>query len=469
MTASQIWLIASVAVYMLFMLGIGFWTSKRIQDTKDYIVAGGKMGWWLSLGTIFATWFGAETCMGSSRTAFEQGILGVIADPFGAGLCLILAGLFFAKVFHRLKAETIVDFFEQRYGKKVAGLLSLLYIPVYLGWIGGQLLAFGIILHSLTGLPVMPSVLISTAVVILYTYWGGMWADAVTDLYQMIFILIGLLVLFPVLVNDLGGIPAIMAKIPESYFHFYPHTDSKLTWLNYIQAWMMVGIGSLPAQDLFQRMMAPKSESMAQRASILAGVLYMVIGLIPVLLGIFGRVAMPESTGESILIDLAQKYLSMPLMALMVGALLSAIMSSADSALLAPAGIIGHNIVSYLKPGASEELQLKWCHRSILIVGVLSLILALYFQNIYALCMHAWGILLVGVAAPMIAGVYWKRATTAGAVSGAMAGIATWITLSWTLPEGYPTHLFGFLASVIALIAVSLLSPVSMSQRRDVR
>lgn len=459
MSLSQVWLIVSVAVYMLFMLGIGYWTSRRIKDTKDYIIAGGKMGWWLSLGTIFATWFGAETCMGSSRTAFEKGILGVIADPFGAGLCLVLAGLFFAKIFHNLRAETIVDFFEQRYGRKVAVILSLLYIPVYLGWIGGQLLAFGIILHALTGLPVMFSVLISTAVVILYTYWGGMWADAVTDFYQMIFILIGLMILFPILVGDLGGFSAIVAKIPRSYFYFYPHTDSKMEWLIYVQAWMMVGIGSLPAQDLFQRMMAPKSAVMARNASIVAGLMYVVIGLIPVLLGIFGRVAMPESTGDTILIDLAQKYLPTPLMAVMVGALLSAIMSSADSALLAPAGIIGHNIVCFLKPDAGEGLQLKWCHRSILIVGILSLMLALYFQNIYTLCMNAWGILLVGVAAPMIAGAYWARATTAGAFSGIICGILSWILFNFFLPEGVPTYLFAFVISWVALVVVSLFTP----------
>lgn len=458
MTSKQIWLITSIAMYMVFMLGIGFWTSRRIRNTKDYIIAGGKMGWWLSLGTLFATWFGAETCMGSSSTAFQKGILGVIADPFGAGLCLMLAGIFFAKIFHNMKAETVVDFFEKRYGRKMAAALSLLYIPVYLGWIGGQLLAFGLILHALTGLPVMLSVLVSTGVVILYTYWGGMWADAVTDLYQMIFILLGLVILFPVLVHDLGGFQVVMTRIPAAYFHFYPHSVSKLDWLNYLQAWMMVGIGSLPAQDLFQRMMAPRTASLAQRASILAGLLYMVIGLIPVLLGIFGKVAMPQSTGENILIELAQKYLSTPLMALMIGALLSAIMSSADSALLAPAGIIGHNIVSYLKPGASEALQLKWCHRSILIVGILSLVLALYFRNVYALCMHAWGFLLVGVAAPMIAGVYWKRATTEGAVAGAFAGIFSWILLSLLLPDGYPTHLFGFLISSGMLVLVSYLT-----------
>ncbi len=461
MTAEQKWLIASVSVYMLVMLGIGFWSSRSIKDTRDYIVAGGRMGWWLSIGTIFATWFGAETCMGSSQTAYQEGILGVISDPFGAGLCLILAGLFFAKAFHAMKAQTIVDFYEQRFGGRFAALLSVLYIPVYIGWVAGQLLAFGFILHALTGLNETQAILISTGVVIVYTYLGGMWADAVTDLYQMIFILIGLLILFPLLVHDLGGLESIRQQIPESYFHFYPHSSSWLAWLNYIQAWMLVGIGSLPAQDLFQRMMAPRSGEMARRASLTAGLMYLVIGFIPVLLGIFGRVAIPESTGPSILIELAQKYLSLPLMAIMVGALLSAIMSSADSALLAPAGIIGHNIVSFLRPGISEVQQLKWCRYSILIIGAFSLALALYFQNIYELCTNAWGILLVGGAAPMIAGLYWKRATTIGATAAVVCGTATWITLTIMMDEEFPAQLCGFVASWVALIVGSLVSSKS--------
>lgn len=459
MTETRMWLMGSVAVYMTVMLLIGFWTSTKIRNTKDYIVAGSRMGWWLSIGTIFATWFGAETCMGSSRTAFEKGILGVIADPFGAGLCLILAGIFFARFFHKLGIETIVDFFEQRYGRKVAWGMSLLYIPVYLGWIGGQLLAFGFILKTLTGMPVMLSVVVSAAVVVVYTYAGGMWADAITDVVQMGAILIGFLVLFPVLIADLGGFAAIKAKIPAEFFYVTPHSSATFDWLRYVEAWMIVGIGSLPAQDLLQRMMSPRSASMARWASITAGSLYIVIGLIPVLLGIFGRVALPESNGDSILIDLSQKYLPLPLMALVVGALISAIMSTADSALLAPAGIIGRNILPYLKADASEDLKLKWCKWSIPIVAVLSLILALYFKNIYALCLNSWGILLVGVAAPMIAGVYWKMASTAAAIASAVAGTGSWILFTAFLPDGTPNNLFGFLVSCVVLVVVTLAAP----------
>lgn len=458
MTKNYIWIIGGVALYMVIMLLIGFWASKRVKDTKDYIVAGGRFGWMLSIGTIFATWFGAETCMGSSGTAYHKGILGIIVDPFGAGLCLVISGLFFARFFRGLNIETIIDYFEMRYGKNASWFLSLVYIPVYLGWVGAQLLAFGYILSSLTGLPLMPSILISTAVVLIYTYSGGMWADAMTDLFQMIILIAGLLIIFPILVKDIGGFSYAFSKTPKEFLYFYPRSKSSLDWLNYLQAWMIVGLGSLPAQDLFQRIMSPMNASISKWASILSGFLYVAIGMVPVFLGIFGRIALPKSSGESVLIELSLRYLSAPLIALMLGALLSAIMSSADSALLAPASIIGHNIVPSLKPNASEKMRLEWCKWSVPLLGILSLTLALYFKNIYRLCQESWGVLLTGVTAPMIAGVYWKKANTKGALIGAGAGIVSWILFKVFTPKTYPHNLLGFVVSFVVLIGVSIVT-----------
>jgi SSS family transporter len=458
MTRTQIWLSVSVGLYMLVMLGIGYWARRKIKGTADYIIAGSRLGWWLSIGTIFATWFGAETCMGSSRTACERGFLGVIADPFGAGLCLVLAGLLFAKFFHERRYETIVDFFEERYGRFLARAMSVLYMPVYVGWVAAQLLAFGIILNTLTGLPYTTSIVISTVVVVIYTYWGGMWAVSVTDLVQMVIIIIGLLTLFPIMLGHVGGLDGLRAKVPEDFFHIYPRSHAPLDWLNYFQAWIIVGLGSLPGQDLFQRMVSPKTPRVAKWSSIWAGVLYVLIGLMPVYLGIMGRVALPDGKPDSVLVDLTLKYLPTPLIALMIGALLSAIMSTVSAALLAPAGIIGHNILPRLKPGASDAQQLRWCKWSIPIVAAASLAIALYFQNIYTLCTQSWGILLVGVVAPMFAGVYWKKATTPGAIAGALAGTVSWIAFTVCLPENYPSNLFGLAVSCVAVVVVSLLT-----------
>jgi len=451
----RILILIGVAGYIVLILGIGWRASRRIQNDKDFIIAGGRLGWALSIGTIFATWFGAETCMGSSGTAFQKGILGVIADPFGAGLCLILAGLFFAKKFKERNYETIIDFFEDRYGIRVAKIFSVVYLPVYLGWIGAQLLAFGFILNSLTGFPLLPSVLIATGVVLVYTFLGGMWADTMADFFQMFIILAGLLVLFPILVKDLGGFGAIRAKIPDSFFHFYPHDRSPASWLHYVQAWMMVGIGSLAAQDLFSRIMAAKNVTISRGSAIVSGLLYITIGLIPVLLGIFGRIAILESSGESILIELALKYLSPLLIALLVGALLGAIMSSADSAILAPSSIIGHNIVPLIKPDASEKLKLTACRMSVPFLGIISLVLALYFKSVYRLAQESWGILLVGIAAPMILGVYWKKTTASGALTGCACGVAAWIGMKVFYPDS-PGNLIGFFVSLAATALVSL-------------
>lgn len=459
MTETRWWLIGSVAVYMAAMLLIGFWTSLKIKDTKDYIVAGSRLGWWLSIGTIFATWFGAETCMGSSRTAYEKGFPGIIADPFGAGLCLVLAGIFFARFFHQRNYRTIVDFFEARYGRFVARGMSMLYIPVYVGWVAAQLLAFGIILNTLTGMPFMAAVVVSTAVVVIYTYWGGMWAVSVTDTVQMVIIILGLAVLFPILLAKVGGFAGLRANVPEDFFHLYPRDRAPLPWLNYFQAWIMVGIGSLPGQDLFQRMVSPKNPFVARWSSIWAGILYVLVGLLPVYLGIMGRVVLPDGKPDSVLVDLTVKYLPLPMIGVMIGALLSAIMSTVSAALLAPAGIIGLNLVSQLKPDASEALKLRWCKWSIPLIGVAALLIALYFKNIYTLCTQSWGILLVGVAAPMIAGVYWKKASTAAAISSAVAGTASWILFTLFLPDGSPGNLFGFLVSCVVLVVVSLAAP----------
>ncbi len=464
MNETQIWIVVGVAFYMAAMLLIGWWAGRRVHDTRDYIVAGGRLGWLLSIGTLFATWFGAETCMGSSSAAFHKGFLGVIADPFGAGLCLILSGLFFARYFRERDFQTIIDFFTFRYGARPAAFFSLFYVPAYLGWIGAQLLAFGIILNSLTGLPLLPSIVVSTAVVLVYTYSGGMWADTLTDFFQMIVLVAGLLILFPLFLRDWGGFAALKEQVPAEFFYLYPRSRSSLDWLNYAQAWIIVGLGSLPAQDLFQRSMAPKSPAVARWSSVIGGVLYIGIGLLPVLLGIFGRVAMPGSEGESVLIAVSREYLPPPLVALMVGALLSAIMSSADSALLAPASIIGRNVVPHFKPSAGERERLAWCKGSVIVLGFLSLVLAVYFKNIYRLCQESWGILLVGLAAPMAAGVYWKKATPRGAVSAALAGTAAWLAFKIFLPEGYPHNLLGFLVSVAALVAVSLAGPSPASQ-----
>ncbi len=458
MTIEQIWITIGVVFYMTIMLSVGVIVSRMVKTTADYIIAGQRLSWGLSIGTIFATWFGAETCMGSASTAYEKGILGVIADPFGAGLCLILSGIFFVGIFHKFKINTIIDFFQIKFGKNVSMFITIFYLPVYIGWIGAQMLAFGTVLHSLTNIPITPAIFISAIVVIFYTYSGGMWADAVTDFIQMGFIIICFgIVLLNINNSYAGGILELGKKVPAEMFNFYPKTTSSMEWLKYVEAWMIVGLGSLGGQDLLSRIMAARTVTIARWSSVIAGFLYWTVGLIPVLLGIYGRVLLPNYQGESILMDLSIKYLPLPLIALMVGGLLSAIMSTVDTAMLAPASIIGNNIVPFIKPSVNDKTKLFWCKISVPVLGIISLLLALYFKNIYVLCLESWTILLTSFTAPLIFGCFWKRTTPLSVVCSAVAGLVCWIVTGLLLPE-YPTKLFGFIASAVTVVFVSLLT-----------
>lgn len=455
-STAQLWIIGGVCAYLAVMLTVGFLVSRRIRTTADYIVAGGRLGWALSIGTIFATWFGAETCMGAANTARTDGILGVIADPFGAGLCLVIAGVFLVGILHRMRIETIVDFFELRYGRRFALFSSWFYLPVYLGWVGAQMLAFGTVLHALTGLSLTVSVAASAAVVIVYTTWGGMWADAITDFIQVFFIVACFLVLFAVAVARCGG-TTCFEGIPRDLLRVVPADCSILTWLGYVESWIIVGLGSLGAQDLISRVMAARSVQVARWSAVVSGILYWTLGALPVLLGILSLKLLPaDYAGQSVLIDLSLRYLPPPLIALLVGGLLSAIMSSVDTAMLAPASIIGHNITPYLFPGMDDTAQLRICKVSVPVIGGLSLAAALWFGNIYALCLESWTVLLTSITAPLLLGAFWKRANAAGAFTGAVAGTGAWLTLSAFAPANYPVKLAGFVVSTLGVLVGSL-------------
>ena len=458
MSLQQVWIIVGVVFYMAIMLGIGFWASRKVKDTADYIIAGQRLSWGLSIGTIFATWFGAETCMGSATTAYSKGILGVIADPFGAGLCLIISGVFFAGHFYKLKIKTVIDFFELRFSKRVGMLVSLFYVPVYIGWIGAQMLAFGTVLHALTGLGIEPAIFISALVVIIYTYSGGMWADAVTDFVQMGFIIVCFGIVVYNISSTNGGLINIIQQIPKEKLHFYPHTTSGLEWMKYIEAWIIVGFGSLGGQDLVSRIMSAKNVTVARWSSVIAGILYWTVGLLPVMLGIVGFILLPNYTGESILIDLSIQYLPLPLVALMVGGLLSAIMSSVDTAMLAPASIIGNNVVPFFVKDVDDKTKLFWCKIMVPILGIVSLFMALYFQNIYELCLESWTVLLTSFTAPLAFGLFWKRTTSAGVIAGAVGGFIAWIAGGLLFPAEYPTKLLGFVVSVTLVFLISLIT-----------
>lgn len=437
--------LAGVIVYMLVMLAFGWWSSRQVKTSEDFIVAGRRLPLFFTTATLFATWFCAGSLMGATAQAYLFGNQGVIFDPWGAALCLILAGLFFARLMRRGGYLTLVDFFDLRYGKKMGFLSAVVLVVAEIGWVGAQLVAFGTILQIFTGLPLHLGILISCAVLIAYTCLGGMWSVTLTDVVQMIILIAGVAVLLPAVVSHIGGWEYLfthaanraglppLAMIPtagDGYLGYFGLTG----WFYYLGAWLAIGLGSIPAQDLAQRLLSARNEKVAACSSYLAAVLYLTVGLIPVALGMTMFEINPGLTvaeTEMILPWLAMHYLPPALTVLFVAAMVAALMSSSDSALLAAASIAGHNGLRYLKTKASPAFTLKVTRALVPVIALVSLLLALYAETIYMLVVVAWSVILVGLFVPYAAGYFWKKGNQSGAIAALSGGFISWLGFSW--------------------------------------
>jgi SSS family solute:Na+ symporter len=199
-------LIVFVVLYLLGTLGIGVWAGTRVKNTADFAVAGRSLPLIMVVTTTFATWFGAETVMGIPAKFVQGGLNAIVEDPFGAGLCLVFVGLFFAVKLYEKNLLTIGDFYRQRYGKGIEVFCSLAIILSYLGWVAAQVTALGLVFNILTdgALPQNWGMAIGLAAVLVYVVIGGFLAVAWTDFIQMIVLVIGLSVI-AVFAADLAG------------------------------------------------------------------------------------------------------------------------------------------------------------------------------------------------------------------------------------------------------------------------
>ena len=261
-----------VVAYMLIMLGVGYYASKRSHSVTEFMVAGRGMPIWLCSMTVIATWFGGAMMLGGAGAAYDDGMLGVIEDPWGGALALLLIGFFFARMFRRLRILTVVDFMEQRFDKVAAFGMVITTLFSNIVWVGAMLVAFGVVFESLTSIPMEQGIIGGAIVVFVYTAVGGMWAVAMTDFLQMLVIMIGLIVLLTVVMIDVGGWSAISPHLNENTFRMLPLENTGEEWLNYLRAWMIIGVVDISAQTLCQRVASAKDERVAQNSFYIASI-----------------------------------------------------------------------------------------------------------------------------------------------------------------------------------------------------
>ena len=470
-------LIWFVILYLLASIGIGLYAATRVHNVKDYVVAGRHLPLYVVTATVFATWFGAETVLGISAKFVKDGLHGIVEDPFGASMCLILVGAFFAAKLYRMNLITIGDYYRARFGRTVEVLTSIAIIISYLGWVAAQILALGLVFSFVTQGAISHSegMVIGAVIVLVYTLFGGMWSVAMTDAFQMTIIVVAMLYLAWLLSGMAGGAGVVISHASQAgKFNFLPEVNSHEIFA-FIGAAVTMMLGSIPQQDVFQRVMSAKNEKTAVRGSMLGGSLYFMFAFVPLFLAYCATLIDPamvneliEKDTQLILPTLIMNHTPVFAQVMFFGALLSAIMSTASGTLLAPSVTFTENILKSLV-GHQSDRHFLWTMRLVVVCFAVAVTLFALTStaSIYEMVGNAYKITLVAAFVPLVSGLYWKRANTQGALFSIVAGVSSWLLLEVFNSDGlWPPQLAGLVMSVLGMLVGSLLPDLSRQRAR---
>lgn len=383
-------MLLAIAFYLALQFGIGVYVSRRIHTESDYLIAGRNLGYLLATFSIFATWFGAETVVGSAGLAYDEGLSVGSAEPFGYGLCLLLMGLLFARPLWRRKLTTLADLFRQRYGTTVERTAAIILIPSSILWAGAQVRAFGHVLSTSSGaLDVDVAIAVAAGFTILYTMFGGLLVDAITDVLQGGILILGILIVFVMVIVHFGGIGEFTAVLAGAQ-QLHIEQREVVPLLATLEAWAIPVCGSVVATELVGRVIATRNPNVARNSSLLAGGLYLLVGCMPVAIGLAGSAivgTLPDS--ELVIPTVAQSLLPGLLYVIFAGALISAILSTVDSTLLVSSGLLSHNVIVPIFGIRDEAARVRVARVAVLAFGVIAYVLAIRAEGVFALVEQA--------------------------------------------------------------------------------
>ena len=456
-------LIWFVIIYWVVSVGIGLWAALRVKNTADFAAAGHSLPLPIVTATVFATWFGSETVLGVPAAFLKGGFGSIVADPFGSSLCLILVGLFFARHLYNRRMLTIGDFFREKYGRTVEVLVTLCIVVSYLGWVAAQIKALGLVFNVVSegSITQTGGMLIGAASVLIYTLFGGMWAVAITDFIQMIIIVVGMLYIGGEMSTQTGGIGVVIEHASAAgKFNFWPEMNLA-SILGFVAALCTMMLGSIPQQDVFQRITSSKNVNIAVQAALLGGVLYFIFAFVPLYLAYSATLINPglvnqylDTDPQMILPMLILNHAPIFAQVMFFGALLSAIKSCASATLLAPSVTFAENIVRGFFKHLSDQDLLKIMRITVLCFTVVVTFFAINSQlSIFKMVESAYKVTLVAAFVPLAFGVYWPRANSLGGLLSVVFGLTMWISCEILAPNAImPPQLAGLCASILGML-----------------
>ncbi len=461
-------------VYMAGVLAVGIYHFRRNKSTEDYYVGSRSIKAHHVGLSIVATDVGGGFSIGLGGVGFIMGLAGtwlLFTGLVGAWLSAVLIIPRVKRVDAHHGMMTYPDFLRNRYDGNVAFVAALISGIGYLGFAGAQMLA-GAKLASATILPKSPfgidpiifALVVIAAITILYTVMGGLKAVIYTDTIQWIVLLCGLiLVTIPVTLYKIGGITALKENLPASHFSFTNIAPATfINWMVTIIPIWFVGM------TLYQRMYACKNEKEAKRAWYIAGIFeYPIMAFAGVFLGMCARVVFPDAEAEMALPMLIRDVLPVGVTGIVIASYFSAIMSTADSCLMASSGNFVNDIIERYCLKLTAKQSIRFSMGATFVIGLLSVVLAAQFKMVLDAILYAYAFMVSGLFIPTLGAFFWKRGSCAGALTAMIGGGAATILLMTgvcILPKcvagyGLDVSIYGIATSLILYVTISLIFP----------
>ncbi|MGE8315359.1 MAG: sodium:solute symporter, partial [Pseudomonas putida] len=399
------------------------------------------------------TVLGGASTVGTVRLGYVHGISGFWLCA-ALGLGIIAINLFLAKPLLRLRIFTVTQVLEQRYNP-TARQASAVIMLAYALMIGvTSTLAMATVLQVLLDLPFWASLLLGGGVVVLYSTIGGMWSLTLTDIVQFVIKTVGLMfILLPVCLYKAGGWDTLVAKLPAASFQL-----TTIGWDTIITYFLIYFFGILIGQDIWQRVFTARDEKVCQRAGTVAGVYCVVYGLACAAIGMAAHVLMPDlANPNNAFAEMIKSTLPDGIRGLLMAAALAAMMSTASAGLLAASTTVTEDLLPKLRGGKQSSLGMSRLFT--LLTGLVVLGIALMVNDVINALTLAYNLLVGGMLIPLIGAIFWKRATTAGAIASMSLGFATALLFMFKdgLEANTPIY-YSLAIGLVSFVAVSLMS-----------
>lgn len=447
------WLLLAIVAYVLIQFAIGAWVSRRMANESDYILAGRRLGTALITFSVFATYFGAEAIVASGGAVYEKGLTGAMVDPIGYAFAIVIVGTFFARALWSRGLTTFADLFRERYSEGVEKLVVIMLLPGSIIWAAAQVRAFGQVMSANSSMGLAAGISLAAFLVAAYSVVGGLLADAVTDLIQGLAVVLGLVILGAIVAAQVGGVSAGLAQVEPERLQFF-RLDAGL--LDTLEQLAVPICGTIVAVELISRFLGARTQEIARTGTVLGGVIYLAVGLIPVFLGLAGpHLAGVVPDSEQMVTRLAETLLPGILYVTFVGAIISAILSAVHSALHAPASQISHNIVVRLVPHISEHGKLWAVRMTVMALCVVAYLISVTSQRIHDLVETASAFGSAGVFVAMLFALFTRFGGPASAYTSVVSGMLVWAVGKYGFDLTAP-YLLGLLAATVGYVAVAL-------------